>query len=328
MCHMKVTDRYKTWHGLCHMDDALMAPVNHNHFDGYFQVRSTLNKYKSGEHVPGLNIGGWHDAGDYDLRIESQAETIYKLSLAYEFFKNDYDETTINQETRVVEIHKPDGRPDILQQIEHGVLSIVSSYESMGRLYRGIQETSLQQYVHLGDASTITDNLVYNENEKDRILSLPLPKDDRLVFTEKNPQRELYTAQVLAAASRVLAAYNHDLANKCLAISEELYESNSSIHTMSRISAVSELYLTTSKSNYRSFLMENIDSLSSNIMFVSETIGRVTAKIGNNDFTKTIEEAVGKTFEIIIEQQKENPYGVPYRPVHLGSRMGHSVISC
>lgn len=37
MCHMRVNDRYKVWHGLCHMDDARMAPVNHTHFDGYVQ---------------------------------------------------------------------------------------------------------------------------------------------------------------------------------------------------------------------------------------------------------------------------------------------------
>jgi endoglucanase len=67
------------------MDDALMAPVNHNHFDGYIQGESTLTDFRSGEHVPGLNIGGWHDAGDYDIRLESQAETVYKLALAYEY---------------------------------------------------------------------------------------------------------------------------------------------------------------------------------------------------------------------------------------------------
>ena len=160
MCHMKVIDKYRVWHGLCHMDDALMDPINHNHFDGYYQGESTFTKFKSDEHVPDLNIGGWHDAGDYDLRIESQDETVYKLSLAYELFKNNHDQTTINQTTRVVEIHKPDGKPDILQQIEHGLLSIVGAYESMGRLYRGIICSTLQQYVHLGDAATITDNLL------------------------------------------------------------------------------------------------------------------------------------------------------------------------
>ena len=37
MCHMRVIETYKVWHGICHMDDALMAPVDSNHFDGYRQ---------------------------------------------------------------------------------------------------------------------------------------------------------------------------------------------------------------------------------------------------------------------------------------------------
>ena len=322
MCHMRIKDRYRIWHGICHMDDAVMAPINYNHFDGYYQQESTFTKFKSGEHVPGLNVGGWHDAGDYDLRIESQAETVYKLALAYEFFRNDYDETSVNQETRVVEIHQPDGKPDILQQIEHGVLSIASSYESMGRLYRGIQEVSLQQYVHLGDVSTVTDNLIYKENEKDPILGRPLPKDDRLVFTEKNPRRELYVAQVLAAASRVLRTYNPELANKCLKISEELYKSNSSSKPMDKINAAAELFLTTSKEEYKKILLSNEDVVSNNIEHFSEVVGRVTAKLHDQKFTEIIELGVKKTFEKISEVQKENPYGVPYKPYIWGAGWG------
>ncbi|MCQ2538224.1 MAG: hypothetical protein MJ124_07480, partial [Lachnospiraceae bacterium] len=33
MCHMRVNEKYRVWHGLCHCDDARMAPVNYNHFD-------------------------------------------------------------------------------------------------------------------------------------------------------------------------------------------------------------------------------------------------------------------------------------------------------
>ena len=100
---MKVSEKYRVWHGLCHMDDAEMAPVNFNHFDGYMQGPSTLTKYQPGEHVPGLNKGGWHDAGDYDLRVESQAGELYNLALAYEEFGVDYDATTIDQEAQSVE---------------------------------------------------------------------------------------------------------------------------------------------------------------------------------------------------------------------------------
>jgi hypothetical protein len=42
MCHMRVNDRYRVWHDFCHLDDALMAPTNLNHFDGYVQGPSTL----------------------------------------------------------------------------------------------------------------------------------------------------------------------------------------------------------------------------------------------------------------------------------------------
>ncbi len=314
MCHMTVKDRYKTWHGLCHMDDALMAPINTVHFDGYYQGESTLTKFKSDDHVPGLNIGGWHDAGDYDLRVESQAGTVYKLALAYEYFGDSHDETYIDQETRVVFIHRPDGIPDILQQIEHGILSIISAYKSMGRLYRGIQDVTLDKYVHLGDAATITDNLVFGKYEADPVLGRSLPNDDRLVFTENNPKRELYAAQVLAAASRILRSYRPELSDKCLRISEEIFNKNSGVNTISRIGAASELYLTTSKDIYRKILEDNIDTICKNIEYIAECIGKTAVKMDNSDFSNRIENAVRKYSGEISKRQRLNPYGVSYRP--------------
>ena len=307
MCHMRVNENYRVWHGLCHMDDALMAPANHNHFDGYYQHESTLTKYKSGDHVPGLNIGGWHDAGDDDLRIESQAETVYKLSLAYELFKTDYDQTTINQETRIVEIRKPDGKPDILQQIEHGLLSIVGAYESMGRLYRGIISPTLKQYVLLGDWSTMTDNLIYKPDETDPVLKRPLPPDDRLVFTEENPQREMYTVRVLAASYRTMKDFNPALADKCLRIAEVLYENEINAEAKNKINAVAELYLSTSKEEYRKFLLDNMDLICSNINDYCLIIGRINSKINNKIFTNKIETAVKEFYnKINILQKRES----------------------
>ena len=82
-----------------------MAPA-HNHIDGYDQ-KEGLSKFKPGEVVPGVNIGGWHDAGDFDLRIESQAGESYILALAYEAFHPNLDVTSIDQINRVTEIHQP-----------------------------------------------------------------------------------------------------------------------------------------------------------------------------------------------------------------------------
>ena len=314
MCHMKVEDRYRVWHGLCHMDDATMAPVNKDHFDGYSQGPSTLTKYKSGQHVPGLNIGGWHDAGDYDLRIESQAGTVYDLALAYEFFKNNYDATSINEKTRLTEMHVPDGKPDIIQQMEHGLLSIVGGYEALGRLYRGIQEATLHQYTLLGEAANATDNIVYKPGATDPVLHRPLPKDDRMVFTEKNPRRELYVAQVLAASGRVLKKFNPTLAAKCVQIAEEIYKKDANAKPEFRINTAAELYLTTSENKYKQVLLDNSDLISNHLMNYAITIGRVVKKINNPAFSQKMEKAVKKASETIAEQAKQNPYGVPYRP--------------
>ena len=319
MCHMKVRDRYRVWHGLCHMDDAMMAPVNFNHIDGYYQHESTLTKFSPGEHVPGLNIGGWHDAGDDDLRIESQAETVYKLSLAYELFNVEYDATSIDQKTRTAELHKPDGKPDILQQIEHGLLSITGSYDSLGRFYRGMISPTIRQYAQVGDLTTVTDNLIYRENEKDPVLHLPLPKDDRLVFTEDNPRRELYIARTLAAAYRVMEHYNPALAQKCLKISKEVYKKNSSARLSERIDAAAELFLSTSEKKYGDILLEGRDTIAAHILRHCETAGRITAKLNDPRFTAAIEQAVKEAAREVDEQQKKTPYGVPYEPYIWGA---------
>jgi len=314
MCHMNVRDRYKVWHGLCHMDDALMAPVNHNHFDGYYQAGSTLTNYSQGVHVPGLNIGGWHDAGDYDLRVESQAETVYKLALACEHFDCEYDATTIDEHTRSVTMREPDGIPDILQQIEHGVLSMLGGFDAMGRVYRGIICPTLGQYVHLGDASTMTDNLVYRRNATDPILNGPLPRDDRWVFTEVNPERELYVAGALAAAGRVLRRHNPGLAERCLACSETLFQRSPSTPGIDRISAAAELYLATGRATYAALLREQTDSIAGNILAYSTFIGKVMEKLADPQFARRMESAAKDALPRITKEQMENPYGVPYRP--------------
>ncbi len=319
MCHMKVEDRYRIWHGLCHMDDATMAPINQDHFDGYSQGPSTLTKYSSSDLVPGLNIGGWHDAGDYDLRIESQAETVYKLALAYELFHNNFDQTSINEETRLTELHQPDGKPDILQQVEHGLLSIVGGYESLGRPYRGIQEATLHQYTLLGDGANATDNLVYIPGGTDPVLHRPLPQDDRMVFTDENPQRELYVASTLAAAHRVMKDFNPSLADKSLKIAEKIYADDSSAAAKFKIDAAAELYLTTSKPEYKQMLLDNVDLIAGNIIRHSIVVGRVAQKLNSPAFTAKIEDAVRKAFANVSQSAKENPYGVPYRPYIWGA---------
>lgn len=303
MCHMRVNEKYRVWHGLCHDDDARMAPVNYNHFDGYKQGPSTLTKFKPGDIVPGLNIGGWHDAGDFDLRVESQSGEFYILTLAYEAFNVNYDVTSINQDTRITEIHQPDGKNDILQQIEHGVLSVVGAYLTMGRLYRGIIENDLRQYVHLGDTAAITDGIKGNA-------------DDRWVFTENNPQRELSTAAHLAAASRALKSFNDTLSIQALQAACEIFKGTdgTGLAREAKIHAAVELLLTCGEQEYKDFLLSETEFIVDAIDRVGWFIGRAEKVLNDEGFTKAIRNALPALKEHFELQSAETPYGIPYRP--------------
>jgi len=216
MDHMFVNDRYRVWHGASHLDDALQAPVDHVHFDLYAQGPTTDTPFKPGEHIPGLNVGGWYDAGDFDIRTQSQYATVANLVLAHETFGIDWDETTVEQENRYVEIRKPDGVPDIIQQIEHGTLALLAQYRAVGHAIPGIVEAHIHQYTHLGDGVTKTDNLIYDptldslEVRGDRSGTF----DDRWAFTSKSSPLDYGSAAALAAASRVLRGYNDTLAEE------------------------------------------------------------------------------------------------------------------
>jgi len=316
---MRVTDAYRVWHGVCHLDDALMAPVDTNHFDGYRQGPSTLTKYMPGDRVPGLNIGGWHDAGDDDLRVESQAGTVHLLSLAWEEFRPELDATTINQENRQVDIHIPDGKPDILQQIEHGVLTILGGYENMGRVYRGIISPTIPQYTLVGDVSTQTDNLNYNSRLSfdGNFETRAGIKDDRMVFTEQNASHEFDAIIGLAAAARALKDYDEKLAERCKNAATALWDHKRTLgrrELAQQINAASELLITTQDQKYRDFLLQMTDSIAKRISSTGWIVVRTIPVINNAGYAMAIENALTGLSRQIIEQGRETPYGVPYRP--------------
>ena len=308
MCHMRVTEKYRVWHDACHMDDAAMAPA-YNHIDGYDQ-KPGLSKFEAGEIVEGVNIGGWHDAGDFDLRIESQSGECYILALAYEAFKPELDVTSIDQHTRVCEIHQPDGKNDLLQQVENGALSIVNSYIALGRLYRGIICRDLRQYVHLGDAASMTDGIIGND-------------DDRWIFTENNPGREMSTATNLAATARVLRGFNDTLSVHCLNIAETIFASAN--ERTDKTQAAAELYLATEKDVYMNYLLDNQENIMKRISGNAWYLARIEKKFSEmkknkkaKAWSKAFMEAVPSINEGLSKQIAETPYGVPYSPAVWG----------
>lgn len=305
MCHMRVSEKYRVWHGLCHRDDARMAPVNRNHFDGYRQGAKTLTDYLPGAFVPGLNRGGWHDAGDFDLRVESQSGEAYLLALAYEAFHVEWDSTAIDQRRQTVEIHHPDGQNDILQQIEHGVLSVLGGWEALGRLYRGIIESHLRQYVMLGDASAMTDGEAGTE-------------DDRWVFTEDNPVRELTTAAHLAAVYRALKEFNPPLAEKSLKTARTLFdttrrEADEQVRA-ARVHAAAELLLSTGEANYAREMLEERALIFSMPKRLGWIAARAAGILGEEDFTAALKDSLLAWKQENEKIASQTPYGVPYKP--------------
>jgi endoglucanase len=218
MDHVSVREGYRVWHGASHLDDGRMAPVVGEQFDGWNQATATDGKYKGGDHIPGMNVGGWYDAGDFDLEEPAQLSVIQSLALAYREFHLDYDELTVDEVAREVEMHRPDGVPDTVEQVKHGALLILAQYHNIGHAIRGTHEPDLRQYTQIGDGASKTDGRIYDPklgpNEvKGEYSGKP---DDRWIFTSNNPFFQWNGIAALAAAADVLKGWDNALAKDCL----------------------------------------------------------------------------------------------------------------
>ena len=225
MDHVAVREGYRLWHGVSHLDDALQAPPNTQHFDGYGSGANMDSPYKPGEHIPGLNVGGWFDAGDYDNIAGSQYTVIQNLALAYSTFNLKWDSLTVDEKARSVEMHRPDGVPDAVQQVKHGILQTLAQIKAVGHPFMGIIEPNLREYTHLGDAASQTDGRIHSSKlgplEVDGNFS-GVP-DDRWAFTAKSGTLNFGAAASLAAAARVLKSWDDALAKECLDAAIKLY---------------------------------------------------------------------------------------------------------
>lgn len=316
MGHMRVKEKYKLWHDASHLDDARMAPVDINHFDGYVQGPETLTDFEPGEHVPGLARGGWYDAGDGDYRIESQTGEIFILSAAYEEFDVQRDNTLIDQSLRLTEIREPDGKPDILQQIEHGLLSVVGAYQSLGRLYRGIITPTLTQYVMGGDFSGQTDNRIHDPelDELEQVGNRSGLPDDRWVFTENNPAREFDAIANIAASVGPMRDYNPGWAREVLNAAEELWAVDRPVEHKrvreNKIRAAVELFRATGKEEYRSFVVGERDFIAEHIESVGWAVARAVHRIDDPELTQSLRRAAGDFYRQVEASMAQTPYGV------------------
>lgn len=358
MCHVQVREGphdgggfERVWHGACHLDDALQAPARFEHIDGYRQEERET-PFVGKERIPGLNWGGWHDAGDEDLPSGSIAQTVLSLSLAHEEFAPKMDQTTIRREERLVLLHQPDGRPDLLQQIEYGVEGILGGFRAAGHVFPGIIG-SRSVYLILGDTVNGTDNLLYDAGLKpgERNGERSGNFDDRWAFTNRQTGLQYDSAQALAAASRALRSNNPKLAGECLAAALKIWEfeqshppafgrqayaSGDSGYRAQEIAATTELLLTTGDGKFRERLLGLLPVIRS----ISGprfgrgpgwVLARALAAVNDEGFRTTVRELAGKWTQEASRLEKSNPYRVRYRdsvvnpPRGLNSRGGADV---
>ena len=227
MDHMEVNEAYRIWHGRSNMDDALQAPLNVRLHDGYSMDNTTNTKWKPLEHIPGLAVGGWFDAGDFDIQANSVVNTVQDLASLWRLFKPLRDQTFIDEETKYADIHRPDGIPDVVQQIMHGTLNINAQIENIGFVANVIGQPDMHHYHHLGDAMTLTDGKTYDPSLKlyevkgDRSGT----PDDRMVFTSRGGKGfSMLTIVSLASAYTALKDYFPEEAERSLKNALKLWE--------------------------------------------------------------------------------------------------------
>ena len=328
MDHVKVREQYRIWHGVSHMDDARQAPINYEHFDGYSMGPSTDDSYSPGEHIPGLNVGGWFDAGDFDIRTQSQDRTITDLVLARENFGIDWDQTSVDETARYVQIRVPDGKPDVLEQIEHGVLQLLAQYKAVGHAIPGIIDPTLQQYTHLGDAASDTDGLIYSDKmgPLETYGNYSGVPDDRLAFTTHVTALNYDAAAALAAASRVLRGYDDKMAEKCLDTATRVWDDEHKhppaiFHSFNttggelddeETKAAVELLLATNGGDvYRQRLKELLPVIQKKFMFLGATAARAIPLM-DADFKAALAQSTREYKQNVDKELAKNPYGVPF----------------
>ncbi|MDH7513020.1 MAG: glycoside hydrolase family 9 protein [Clostridiales bacterium] len=332
MCHVEVRERERVWHGACHLDDGLQAPPGTVHFDSYRQKNETETAFKANEHIPGLDWGGWHDAADYDLPSGSIAHTLLWLALAREEFQPSRDVTTIKRKERRVELFRPDGKDDFLQQVSFGVDFLLSLVRATGHVCAGVIENKISDYVVVGDPVNITDGLVYDaslkpdekrENRSGRF-------DDRWVFTNRNTGGQYQLVQVAALCARVLRGFDDALAEECLKAAREIWEfeqthppvhfevcyqpQEDQFHSW-ELSAAAELFLTTGEIKYRERLLDLIPSIEEMppdrfVKGPGFTLVRALDRVNDERYKKIILKKAEELKAYLKEEFARSPYGV------------------
>lgn len=153
-------------------------------------------------------------------------------------------------------------------------------------------------------------------------VGLPGSPDDRWVFTENNPQRELQTAAALAATARTLKDFNPSLARECLEIATTLWNITKENKPLQRLACAVELLKTTGDRKYHDWIVGQRRAISASIDHTAPVIGPVMTMISDKGFRREIITAVATLRARIDSLGMRSPYGMPYEPDIWGAGWG------
>lgn len=333
MNHVAVNEGYRVWHGEPFKEGYLQAPPS-DHFDLHRQGEKTETKYQPYELIPGLNVGGFFDAGDFDIETGANVNVVMDLVRAWELFHSQRDETFVSEQQRYVDLHRPDGIPDILQFIEHGTLNLVAQAEQIGHMASTLSNSVLDNYHHLGDAASITDGLHYDRTLKPYEVSADGKSsgtpDDMWAFTTRNAYLDFRAATMFAAASRALEGYNDDLSRRALVQSKRLMEEASALmsenarpNVMGGMATNLQLYAATHEQHYLEIFKAQIwKALDENAVKNMQTALDAVPYM-DSEYKQRLRPYVQKYQEYIRSFDKDNPYGVP---IGLGNWAGSGAV--
>ncbi len=195
----------------------------------------------------------------------------------------------------------------------------------MGHAIPGIVEAHIDQYHHLGDGITKTDNLIYDPNmrelETDGFTSGKF--DDRWAFTSKSSSLNYGSAAALAAARRALTGYNDKLAQECLATAKKVWaeeaakaKPDSFKHGNTtggkleheKLKAATELLISTGEPKYAQAVENLLTQVE--LSFGSAWFVRALPHMNENFKSQLRAKAEAYQKDLAISEAK-NPFGVP-----------------
>ena len=253
MDHMLVREGYHIHHAAGCEDDAQLGEANRAYADFAGTIGNLDARYKTYESIPGINVGGWYDAGDFDNQMNREVSVTTDIAYAATMpYVLKWDQLTVDWDAKEAEILRPDGIPDIVQHARHGALGLLSQVKTFGYLSKVLEPSMLRAYTHLGDVGDMTYNNRWFSRELDQQIPIRFDAkvgtsinditDDfrtgrkegrtRWVFPQGMTTGNQHTVSAaLAAAAYTTMNWYPEFADECLDYAVRLWNQYPSSHT-------------------------------------------------------------------------------------------------